>query len=129
MNCPIDKSAMIVLELDEVEIDYCLECKGIWLDAGELELLLGDADITEALMSSIQSRPKSIEKKRKCPICSRKMDKIICGEEEKFLIDECRNRHGLWLDHGELELLMKAGGLDDDHRINNLLKDMFGQKQ
>ena len=129
MNCPIDRSAMIVLELDEIEIDYCLECKGIWLDAGELELLFGDAAVAEALMSSMQEHPKSKEKKRKCPICSRKMDKIICGEGENLLIDECRNRHGLWLDHGELEVLLNAGGLDDDHRIVDLLKDMFGQKQ
>ena len=43
MDCPVCKnSAMIVLELDEVEVDYCTECEGIWLDEGELELLLGD---------------------------------------------------------------------------------------
>ena len=43
MDCPVCKdSAMIVLEMDEVEVDYCTECEGIWLDAGELEILLGD---------------------------------------------------------------------------------------
>lgn len=42
MNCPVCKNAMIVLELREVEIDYCLVCKGIWLDKGELERLLGN---------------------------------------------------------------------------------------
>jgi Zn-finger nucleic acid-binding protein len=31
---------MIILELDKVEIDHCLLCGGIWLDEGELELLL-----------------------------------------------------------------------------------------
>ena len=37
---------MLVLELQQIEIDYCQECEGIWLDAGELELLLDD--ITES---------------------------------------------------------------------------------
>ena len=128
MNCPVDRSVMIVLELDEIEIDYCLECKGVWFDAGELELLLGDAALTEVLMSSMQKFAKSNEKKRKCPICGKKMDKIICGEEKNILIDECRNHHGLWLDHGELEALLKVGGFDDDNRVVDLLKDMFGQK-
>ena len=27
---------MITLELQEVEIDHCIECGGIWLDSGEL---------------------------------------------------------------------------------------------
>ena len=40
MDCPVCKDAMIVMELNEVEIDHCLSCSGIWLDAGELELLL-----------------------------------------------------------------------------------------
>ena len=55
MDCPVCKNAMIVLELDEVEVDYCTECEGIWLDAGELELLLGDAARSEALLKSLQS--------------------------------------------------------------------------
>ena len=40
MNCPVCKNPMVVLELDQIEIDHCLHCGGIWLDAGELELLL-----------------------------------------------------------------------------------------
>ena len=47
MDCPVCKNAMITLELEQVEVDHCLECRGIWLDAGELELLLGDAERAE----------------------------------------------------------------------------------
>ena len=43
MDCPVCKeSAMVTLELNDVEIDYCMQCEGIWLDAGELEILLGE---------------------------------------------------------------------------------------
>ena len=35
---------MITLELEDVEIDHCLDCGGIWLDAGELELLLDEPE-------------------------------------------------------------------------------------
>ena len=40
MDCPVCKNAMITMELDEVEVDHCLDCGGIWLDSGELEMLL-----------------------------------------------------------------------------------------
>ena len=43
MDCPVCKNLMITLELDEVEIDHCLDCGGIWLDSGELEQLIGNA--------------------------------------------------------------------------------------
>ncbi|MCK7521491.1 MAG: zf-TFIIB domain-containing protein [Ignavibacteriales bacterium] len=29
-----------MLELEQIEVDYCTSCEGVWLDAGELELLL-----------------------------------------------------------------------------------------
>ena len=39
MDCPACKEPLIVLELNEVEIDNCVSCGGIWLDKGELERL------------------------------------------------------------------------------------------
>ena len=45
---------MIALELAEVEVDYCTACGGIWLDAGELELLLGNAQNAEQLIDSFK---------------------------------------------------------------------------
>ena len=53
MDCPVCKNEpMIVLELNDVEIDYCLSCKGIWLDTGELELLLESS--AKTLFSAFQ---------------------------------------------------------------------------
>lgn len=41
MNCPVCKDeVMIILELDEIEVDYCGFCKGVWLDEGELEEII-----------------------------------------------------------------------------------------
>ena len=96
MDCPVCKqSAMIVLELDEVEVDYCCDCEGIWLDAGELELLLGGASQSEALLASFQPADTP-EQKRKCPICLKKMDKVLIGNADmQELIDRCGHNHGL----------------------------------
>jgi len=58
MDCPVCKNAMITLELQEVEIDYCTDCGGIWLDAGELELLLGEPEKAKQLLGSFKIRKR-----------------------------------------------------------------------
>ena len=128
MDCPVCKdSAMITLELDEVEIDYCTVCSGIWLDAGELEILLGEPDKAGKLLQSFKVDTDSAEKSRKCPICDKKMQKIVVGSSNpKLLIDKCYGGDGLWFDKGELNDIFERAQLDKDNKIQELLKNMFG---
>lgn len=41
MKCPNCKDALLVMSQRQgVEIDYCPECRGVWLDRGELDKIL-----------------------------------------------------------------------------------------
>ncbi len=40
MKCPIDGATLAMAERHGVEIDYCPECRGIWLDRGELDRII-----------------------------------------------------------------------------------------
>lgn len=40
MKCPIDGTDLVMTERSGVEIDYCPECRGIWLDRGELDKII-----------------------------------------------------------------------------------------
>ena len=129
MDCPVCKNEpMIVLELNEVEIDYCLNCKGIWLDAGELELLLGSSTETEEFLNSFNIDDQTKEKKLKCPICNKKMEKTLVIGDKKVRIDKCKANHGIWFESGELEDILKMASFGKDDKILILLKDMFGKK-
>ncbi len=128
MNCPVCKTPLIILELDNVEIDSCTGCGGIWLDGGEIELLLDSSSHKKELLASFQIDKNTDEKKFKCPICGEKMEKVLCGKDENILIDRCKHHHGLWFDKGELEDLLESGGLDKDDKILKLIKEMFGHK-
>ena len=129
MDCPACKNAMITLELNEVEVDYCLDCRGIWLDAGELEMLLDNTQQAKDLLDSFASAKGCKEKPRKCPICLKKMEKIhVSSEKSKQLIDKCKKGDGLWFDKGELEGILQTGSFDEDNRVVKLLADMFGEK-
>lgn len=44
MKCPACKDATLAItERQGIEIDYCPECRGVWLDRGELDKLIEHA--------------------------------------------------------------------------------------
>ncbi|AOS96963.1 hypothetical protein AUP74_01527 [Microbulbifer aggregans] len=41
MHCPVCKDVSLVnAEREGIEIDYCPNCRGIWLDRGELDKII-----------------------------------------------------------------------------------------
>ncbi len=40
MPCPVCKVALTMSERQGVEIDYCPQCRGVWLDRGELDKII-----------------------------------------------------------------------------------------
>ena len=110
MICPVCKYDMLVVEYQNIELDYCNSCKGVWFDSGELELLLKSYGLEEpqAFFSGIfdSQEAASTEKKRNCPICSHKMKKTMVGGQPEILIDACPDKHGLWFDGGEVTQLI-----------------------
>lgn len=40
MKCPIDGQQLVMTDRSGVEIDYCPECRGVWLDRGELDKII-----------------------------------------------------------------------------------------
>ena len=138
MICPVCKSPMIVVEYQQIELDYCPECSGVWFDAGELELLLEKAGLEGAELAqplADLAEASSGEKKRRCPICSRRMKKILVGREPKVLIDACPDEDGLWFDGGEVEELIsqlsveRVQSSDSEEQVSGFLKNVFGGKR
>lgn len=40
MKCPNCNSSLVMSERSGIEIDYCPECRGVWLDRGELDKII-----------------------------------------------------------------------------------------
>lgn len=40
MQCPIDQTTLLMSTRNDVEVDYCPQCRGVWLDRGELDKIL-----------------------------------------------------------------------------------------
>jgi Zn-finger nucleic acid-binding protein len=127
---------MIVVEHEKIELDYCPNCSGIWFDAGELALMLETAGIEDNRLTirgilSSSSEAKTTEKKRRCPICRRRLKKTTIGREPAVLIDLCTEGDGLWFDGGEVHQLITqhverlSAGSDSQERVLTFLEDTF----
>ena len=40
MPCPVCNVPLVMSERHNVEIDYCPQCRGVWLDRGELDKII-----------------------------------------------------------------------------------------
>jgi Zn-finger nucleic acid-binding protein len=40
MPCPVCRVSLTMSERQGVEIDYCPQCRGVWLDRGELDKII-----------------------------------------------------------------------------------------
>ncbi len=48
MPCPVCKVALVMSDRQGVEIDYCPQCRGVWLDRGELDKIIERSAAHEA---------------------------------------------------------------------------------
>ncbi|MBB97889.1 MAG: hypothetical protein CML68_25225 [Rhodobacteraceae bacterium] len=48
MKCPIDGTQLVMTDRSGVEIDYCPDCRGVWLDRGELDKIIERTPATAA---------------------------------------------------------------------------------
>ena len=40
MQCPVDNTTLVMSDKQGIEIDYCPQCRGVWLDRGELDKII-----------------------------------------------------------------------------------------
>ncbi|MBI2433691.1 MAG: zf-TFIIB domain-containing protein [Candidatus Hydrogenedentes bacterium] len=116
---------MMVLEYQDIEVDHCPECKGIWLDAGELRLLLGDGGAAREFLTGGQGINEG-EQPRHCPVCRGTMRKETTRGPEPVTYDVCLRGDGLWFDQGELAAIIQHGSSSPGgDAVSNWLRDMF----
>lgn len=101
MKCLVCHMDVIQQNVEEVEIDLCVNCGGVWLDGGELEALTGH-DLKNYRQLT-------------CPECDLIMLTRTIGTVE---VDHCFKCGGTWLDKGELQaisdLSKEDGGVKED---------------
>jgi len=104
MNCPRCDAELVVEDHEGIEVDRCLECKGMWLDYHELSELEGKSVGSDEVKGSImgQTHPSNMN----CPKCGNQMKKFNYRFYDLEL-DYCDEEHGFWLDKGEEDRVLQ----------------------
>lgn len=60
MQCPVCKVALVMSDRNGIEIDYCPQCRGVWLDRGELDKIIerGSASAPQGQPQQFQQAPQ-----------------------------------------------------------------------
>jgi Zn-finger nucleic acid-binding protein len=138
MICPVCRKGALIVEYNNIELDYCPKCEGVWFDSGELELLLESAGLGDyrSYLDGMINAPETAtsEKKRKCPICRRKMKKTYIDEGKNTLVDVCHRGDGIWFDKGEVQslvnkLVIKSPAKSASSNLLSFVGDMFQHRK
>lgn len=115
ISCRTCHSELQVLAVGGGRFHRCPDCSGTWLAASQLEELLSQAlEKSPQALDTVESDGESevghtlapSRKARICPSCPASMDNFKF-ENTGVWIDACPEGHGIWLDSGELKLLVK----------------------
>lgn len=115
--CPRCKVSLELKRKDEIEIDICPRCNGLWLDRGEFDILTAESTVyREEKLTKEYSRPPLPDEIAYIPCvrCGKLMVKKNYARISGVITDEC-GRHGVWLDSGEIEKIRQfilAGGIE-----------------
>ena len=67
MKCPVDGAQLVMTERSGVEIDSCPQCRGVWLDRGELDKIVDRATPAVTLQEPAREAPRREEPRREEP--------------------------------------------------------------
>jgi Zn-finger nucleic acid-binding protein len=57
MLCPVCKVGLAMSDRQGIEIDYCPQCRGIWLDRGELDKIIERSAVEAPAVQPAPQRP------------------------------------------------------------------------
>lgn len=105
MNCPKCAAALTKKYYKGMmEVDYCPNCRGMWLDFAELDQLEDVAFDQDDAKGSLFHR--ECETGCKCPVCAGRLREFQYRLYD-LKLDFCPENHGFWLDAGEDERVIE----------------------
>ena len=109
MKCPKCQSETLVShKIEDVGVDRCSACDGIWFDAQELGELLAEDAKQVATLRRGSVREELAGKKGNCPRDGGELLRVYSAIEKIVIIDACPDCRGIWLDGGEFAKLFAA---------------------
>jgi Zn-finger nucleic acid-binding protein len=113
MRCPKCRSDMEQVTINNIEVDRCSTCHGLWFDGGELGKLR-DKEAAAALdIGDVATGKKLNEIEHyRCPRCAGPMNRLVDPQQTHIWFEQCGSCHGSFFDAGELTDLVTVSMSD-----------------
>ncbi len=123
MRCVKCEGKLVTVRIEDIDVDQCDVCAGIWFDAHELERVLGQAHIDRLLGHGL--RPGDDERRGRCPRCGGDGYLVrIASRKAPIHVDTCAICGGKWLDGGEIDRLRQKSFGAAVRRLFNWVLDL-----
>ena len=116
-RCPVCKDPRLVPRADRgATYSVCPDCEGLFI--GESQLYAFVRGVTQStvvaqislslLESALAEDAPDGSHLRACPVCRVDLERFGFGEHPMSIADRCPDGHGLWLDCGELDKVVRC---------------------
>jgi len=104
MKCPKCAADMEQVQYENIEVDRCTDCKGIWFDMLEHEKLKS-LEGSEAIDIGDPEEDKELDliDRIKCPVCRTRMIRMVDQNQPHIHYEACTVCDGIFLDAGEFK--------------------------
>ncbi len=105
LRCPKDGYTLTSVKVGSATVDHCDHCGAVWLDAGELGLLLRHPEWADGVDTGGErgARPAMAPQGRVCPRDATVLVESTDHKQKHVRIDKCPTCLGVLLDAGELK--------------------------
>jgi Zn-finger nucleic acid-binding protein len=112
MRCPKCRCDMDPVVYDDVEVDRCSSCQGLWFDAGEVGKLRNRKAARAIDVGNVRTgRTHNSTDRYPCPRCGGPMVRMVDAAQSHIWYEKCRACHGSYFDAGEFsDLATKSIG-------------------
>ncbi len=105
MKCPKCNSELEILNINDLTVQYCKDCGGMWIKYATLKKMGEMLELKSELINPAEMENINVkEAPRTCPSCTKTMDKVYFNG---IIVDKCSACNSTWFDNGELSKYFK----------------------
>jgi len=140
MRCVKCEGKLVTVRIEDIDVDQCDRCAGIWFDAHELERVLRREHVEPLLgrgpATAREDAPPGRERERvrplrdddrrgHCPRCHGEGYLVrVASPRAGIHVDTCAICGGKWLDGGEIDVLRRKSFRDTIRRVLDWVLDL-----
>jgi Zn-finger nucleic acid-binding protein len=101
LQCPKCRHGMQAVTHEDITVDRCTHCQGLWFDGDEAQRLKSSPG-AEGLDKGTAKQGRHYDEQAdiRCPHCSKPMEKSADWKQTHLWYEICRD-HGIFMDAGE----------------------------